>query len=140
MAHKELPMIYLARHGETAWSLTGQHTGLTDLPLTETGERNAQKLRGRLRGITFESVFTSPLRRARRPVNKLASDLSLKSIQICSNGTTASMKADEVWRSMLSDRTGSSFATVPRWRIATAGCRASRSRCGSLCARFQGTC
>ena len=66
MAHKELPMIYLARHGETAWSLTGQHTGLTDLPLTEVGERNAQRLRGRLRGIAFESVFTSPLRRARR--------------------------------------------------------------------------
>src|SRR4030095_9206098 len=66
MAHSELPMIYLARHGETAWSLTGQHTGLTDLPLTEVGERNAQRLRGRLRGIAFESVFTSPLLRASR--------------------------------------------------------------------------
>ena len=66
MAHKELPMIYLARHGETAWSLTGQHTGLTDLPLTELGERNAHRLRGRLSGIVFESVLTSPLRRARR--------------------------------------------------------------------------
>jgi broad specificity phosphatase PhoE len=66
MAHKELPRIYLARHGETAWSLTGQHTGLTDLPLTELGERNAQRLGGRLSGIVFESVFTSPLRRARR--------------------------------------------------------------------------
>src|SRR5215475_3859005 len=59
-------MIYLARHGETAWSLTGQHTGLTDLPLTELGERNAQRLRGRLSGIVFDRVFTSPLRRARR--------------------------------------------------------------------------
>jgi broad specificity phosphatase PhoE len=66
MAHKELPLIYLARHGETTWSLTGQHTGLTDLPLTELGERNAQRLGGRLSGIVFESVFTSPLRRARR--------------------------------------------------------------------------
>ena len=66
MVHKELPMIYLARHGETAWSLTGQHTGLTDLPLTELGERNAQRLGGRLRGIVFDRVFTSPLRRARR--------------------------------------------------------------------------
>jgi probable phosphoglycerate mutase len=59
-------MVYLARHGETAWSLTGQHTGLTDLPLTESGERNAQRLRDRLRGIVFDRVFTSPLRRARR--------------------------------------------------------------------------
>jgi broad specificity phosphatase PhoE len=66
MAHGELPMIYLARHGETAWSLTGQHTGLTDLPLTEAGERNAQRLRGRLRGLMFARVFTSPLRRAMR--------------------------------------------------------------------------
>ena len=66
MVHKELPLIYLARHGETTWSLTGQHTGLTDLPLTELGERNAQRLGCRLSGIVFESVFTSPLRRARR--------------------------------------------------------------------------
>jgi broad specificity phosphatase PhoE len=66
MAHKELRLIYLARHGETTWSLTGQHTGLTDLALTELGERNAQRLGGRLSGIVFESVFTSPLRRARR--------------------------------------------------------------------------
>ena len=66
MAHKELPMIYLARHGETAWSLTGQHTGLTDLPLTQAGERNAQRLRGRLSGLMFARVFTSPLRRAKR--------------------------------------------------------------------------
>ena len=66
MAHLELPLVYLARHGETAWSLTGQHTGLTDLPLTKAGERNAQRLRGRLSGLKFDRVFTSPLRRARR--------------------------------------------------------------------------
>ena len=66
MAHPELPMIYLARHGETAWSLTGQHTGRTDLPLTQSGERNAQRLRDRLSGLTFAKVFTSPLQRARR--------------------------------------------------------------------------
>jgi probable phosphoglycerate mutase len=63
---KELRVIYLARHGETAWSLTGQHTGRTDLPLTERGERNAQRLRERLSGLTFAKVFTSPLRRAMR--------------------------------------------------------------------------
>lgn len=62
----ELPVIYLARHGETAWSLTGQHTGLTDLPLTERGQQNARALGGRLAGLDFAAVFTSPLQRALR--------------------------------------------------------------------------
>jgi broad specificity phosphatase PhoE len=61
-----LPIICLARHGETAWSLLGQHTGLTDLPLTERGELNAQRLGQRLQSFTFARVFTSPLRRAVR--------------------------------------------------------------------------
>ena len=61
-----LPIVYLARHGETAWTITGQHTGLTDLPLTERGERNARRLAERLRGLTFAKVFTSPLQRAAR--------------------------------------------------------------------------
>ena len=61
-----LPIVYLARHGETAWTLTGQHTGLTDLPLTERGERNARRLAERLRGVTFAKVSTSPLQRATR--------------------------------------------------------------------------
>ena len=63
---ERLPIVYLARHGETAWSLSGQHTGLTDLPLTERGERNARSLGERLRGLTFARIFTSPLQRARR--------------------------------------------------------------------------
>ncbi len=62
----QLPIIYLARHGETAWTVTGQHTGLTDLPLTEAGERNARRLGERLKGLTFAKVFTSPLQRAVR--------------------------------------------------------------------------
>jgi broad specificity phosphatase PhoE len=60
------PFIYLARHGETAWSLSGQHTGTTDLALTECGEENAKRLGVRLSGLTFDKVFTSPLLRARR--------------------------------------------------------------------------
>ena len=63
---KILPVLYLARHGETAWSLSGQHTGLTELPLTERGERNARNLGPRLAGLTFAKVFTSPLQRATR--------------------------------------------------------------------------
>ena len=67
MAQSEkLPVIYLASHCETAWSLTGQHTGLTDLPLTARGESNARRLGERLRGMNFARVFTSPLQRARR--------------------------------------------------------------------------
>jgi broad specificity phosphatase PhoE len=62
----ELPVVYLARHGETPWSLTGQHTGLTDLPLTERGERNARALASRLNGLNFARVLTSPLQRAAR--------------------------------------------------------------------------
>ena len=58
--------IYLARHGETAWSLSGQHTGLTDLPLTKRGECNARRLGQRLRSLEFVRVFTSPLQRAAR--------------------------------------------------------------------------
>jgi len=63
---ESLPVIYLARHGETAWSLTGQHTGHTDLPLTERGERNARRLGNRLTGVEFTQVLTSPLKRAVR--------------------------------------------------------------------------
>jgi probable phosphoglycerate mutase len=59
-------VIYLARHGETAWTLSGQHTGRTDLPLTEGGERNARALGARLRGLVFAKTFTSPLQRAVR--------------------------------------------------------------------------
>jgi probable phosphoglycerate mutase len=61
-----LPVVFLARHGETAWSLSGQHTGLTDLPLTERGEQNARRLGEALRGRQFAKVFTSPLQRAVR--------------------------------------------------------------------------
>ena len=60
------PVVYVARHGETTWSLSGQHTGRTDLPLTPRGERNAKRLGERLKGISFSRVFTSPLQRASR--------------------------------------------------------------------------
>jgi len=62
----EPPIVYLARHGETAWSISGQHTGTTDLPLTARGERNARRLGDRLKGLVFARVFSSPLQRAWR--------------------------------------------------------------------------
>jgi broad specificity phosphatase PhoE len=61
----QLPVVYIARHGETAWTITGQHTGLTDLPLTPQGEANAKGLGNRLKGLAFAKVLSSPLQRAR---------------------------------------------------------------------------
>jgi broad specificity phosphatase PhoE len=58
--------LYLIRHGETTWSLTHQHTGRTDIPLTEHGEEEASQLGKRLSGTKFTHVFSSPSRRAQR--------------------------------------------------------------------------
>ncbi len=66
MSAAALPRLHLLRHGETAWSLTGQHTGRTDIPLTAKGEDEARALGTRLRGIAFSRVFTSPLQRVRK--------------------------------------------------------------------------
>ncbi len=88
------PEIYLARHGEAAWSLTGQHTGLSDIPLTGRGERKAPgSWAQRLPLNHFAHVFTSPLIRARRTC-ELAGflDRARSSNPISSNGTTANTK------------------------------------------------
>ena len=61
-----LPSVTLVRHGETEWSASGRHTGRTDIPLTEVGERKARALEPRLKSMAFDRVFTSPLQRARR--------------------------------------------------------------------------
>jgi len=61
-----LARLYLMRHGETAWSLSSQHTGRTDVPLTDKGEQDARVLAEQLCGVTFSRVFTSPRQRARR--------------------------------------------------------------------------
>ena len=64
--HGPLPKVYLVRHGETAWTISGQATGRTDIPLTERGERDAQGLAARLKDMSFATVLTSPLKRAER--------------------------------------------------------------------------
>ena len=61
-----LPIVYLVRHGETAWTLSRQHTGRTDLPLTEHGEQQARSSGERLRNLSFVKVFSSPSQRAMR--------------------------------------------------------------------------
>lgn len=65
---EQFPKVYLIRHGETAWTVSKQHTGLTDIPLTERGERDAVRIGKHLERleVSFAHVFTSPLQRAKR--------------------------------------------------------------------------
>lgn len=56
--------VVLARHGQTEWSLSGQHTGTTDLPLTDAGREQARELAGRLGDRAFALILSSPLSRA----------------------------------------------------------------------------
>jgi broad specificity phosphatase PhoE len=57
--------LWLVRHGETEWSLSGAHTSRTDIPLTEHGRKRAEELRDYLKGTKFAAVFVSPMQRAR---------------------------------------------------------------------------
>ena len=66
--------LFLIRHGETRWALTGQHTGRTDIPLTARGEAQASELGQQLQGIEFARLFTSPLKRARQTCERVAPD------------------------------------------------------------------
>ena len=58
--------LYFMRHGETTWSISGQHSGRADIPLTKNGEEEARQLGDRIRIFSFDHVLTSPLQRARR--------------------------------------------------------------------------
>ena len=106
--------VTLVRHGETAWSLTGQHTGRTDIPLTEEGERKARALRDRFKGVTFDRVFTSPLQRAARTCALAGFGEPAKAIPTFSNGTTATTKVGPRRRSSASAPGGSCSATDAR--------------------------
>ena len=114
----ELPVIYLARHGETAWSLSGQHTGLTDLPLTERGEQNARALGQRLKGLNFVKVLTSPLQRARR------------TCELAGFGTAADVDRDLLeWNygQYEGRRTAEIRAERPDWQLFRDGCPGGES-------------
>jgi len=118
MKDDQLPIIYLARHGETAWSLSHQHTGLTDLPLTERGEQTARRLGGRLEGLTFLKVFTSPSQRAKR------------TCELAGFGSTAKVDPDLVeWDyGQYEGRRGSDIrAECPDWNLFRDGCPGGES-------------
>jgi broad specificity phosphatase PhoE len=109
----QLPDVYLVRHGETEWSLSGQHTGLTDLPLTAGGEQQALGLRDRLKTISFDKVFSSPLQRARR------------TCELCGYGSAAELDSDLIeWN--YGDYEGKKrdwiLAGRPSWVIFRDGC------------------
>jgi probable phosphoglycerate mutase len=114
----EFPIVFLARHGETAWSLTGQHTGRTDLPLTERGERNAHALGERLSGLKFAKVFTSPLLRARR------------TCELAGFGSAATVDQDLVewdYGEYEGRRTSEIRADRPEWQLFRDGCPGGES-------------
>ena len=113
-----LPVLCVARHGETAWSLSGQHTGLTDLPLTPNGERNARRLGERLKGLTFAKVFTSPLQRATR------------TCELAGLGAAAETDRDLVeWNygRYGGRRSAEIFAERPDWQLFRDGCPGGES-------------
>lgn len=113
-----LPTVYLARHGETAWSISGQHTGLTDLPLTERGERNARRLGERLTGLCFERILTSPLQRAAR------------TCELAGFGKFAQIEADLLeWNygEYEGRRSMEIHAERPEWRLFRDGCPGGES-------------
>jgi len=113
-----LPVVYLARHGETAWSLSGQHTGRTDLPLTERGERNARALGERLRGMTFAKVLTSPLHRA------------VRTCKLAGFGAVAEIDPDLVewdYGEYEGRRTAEIHSERPDWQLFRDGCPGGES-------------
>lgn len=114
----ELPIICLVRHGETAWSLTGQHTGLTDLPLTERGERAARALVPRLREPQFTLVLTSPLQRARRTCELAGfADLAQADTDLC----------EWNYGAYEGRRTAEIRAERPQWELFRDGCPGGES-------------
>jgi len=107
------PRVLLARHGETAWSVTGQHTGRSDIPLTPNGEEAAKKLGRRIGPLKFAKVFTSPLQRARRTCELCgfgAAATPLPDLMEWDYGKYEGLKGSEI------------RVTRPDWRLFRDGC------------------
>jgi broad specificity phosphatase PhoE len=108
-----LPVAYLARHGETAWTVSRQHTGMTDLPLTAKGEAEAVRLGRRLTGLAYTAVLTSPLQRA------------VRTCELAGFGPVAKVEPDLVeWNyGAYEGRTGAAIrAERPDWQLFRDGC------------------
>jgi broad specificity phosphatase PhoE len=113
-----LPVIHLARHGETAWSLSGQHTGRTDLPLTERGERYARALGARLVGLHVAAVLTSPSQRA------------IRTCELAGFGDAAEVEPDLAewdYGRYEGRRTADILAENPGWQLFRDGCPGGES-------------
>jgi probable phosphoglycerate mutase len=113
-----LPVVYLARHGETAWTVSHQHTGLTDLPLTPQGEAEARRLGQRLAGLPFAAVLTSPLQRA------------VRTCELAGFGSAAKVEPDLVeWNyGAYEGRTSAAIhAERPDWQLFRDGCPGGES-------------
>ncbi len=113
-----LPVVYLARHGETAWTISGQHTGVTDLPLTAQGEVEAVRLGERLEGLAFAGVLTSPLQRA------------VRTCELAGFASAAEVEPDLLeWNyGMYEGRTSADIRTEhPDWQLFRDGCPGGES-------------
>lgn len=104
--------LYIFRHGQTEWALSGQHTGLTDIPLTEVGRRQAKALRNSVSHIDFSKVFVSPLSRARETAELagLANPTMLDDLVEFNYGAYEGITTDEIRK------------TVPAWTVWTHPC------------------
>jgi probable phosphoglycerate mutase len=124
----ELPRLFLARHGDTAWTDSRRHTGRTDIPLNEAGEQRARQIGERLRRYSFARVFTSPLQRAS------------KTCELAGFGTVAQVDPDLVewdYGRFEGTLTKDILKERPGWELFRDGCPEGESP-GDVAARADG--